>query len=105
MSGYEPPYHLPPLYTSPEAGPIWDANGPDGRLVDVTDSQGRTIGEISQMEGAPPHGWVRGPEGTAIPDYMMGYGNPPPGAIAAMQQGSMSSGGDDVPQHLLLLLE
>lgn len=106
MSGQEPPYYLPPLYQSPDAGSIWDPNGPDGQLVDASDPAGRTIGEIAQMEGAPPYGWIRGPEGLAMPEPLVNAGTPPHGAIAAMQQQAKSPVPDDVTQrHLLLLFE
>lgn len=110
MNPYEPQPYLPPLYGGPDAQPLWDPSGPDGRLVDASDPYGRTIGEIAQSEGAPLHGWVRGPEGTAMPAPLVS-GTPPPEAIAAMQQQTAPVAPTAMPDpdldpvNLLLLME
>jgi hypothetical protein len=64
------PFYLP----NPSGDAAWNPAGPDGRLVDLDASSlmGRkvTIGELAGTEMAPPAGWVRGSEGTAVPAHL-----------------------------------
>lgn len=80
-----------PGYISPFAfngdPPLYDPNGPVGKLVASTSEIGETIGQLAQSEYPPIHGWMVGPEGNyAYPFYGV-PGQPPPGAIEAMLAG------------------
>lgn len=117
---YEPPFHLSPSPWSD--GGNWDPNGPDGGLYDYF-HDGR-VGDLVQNPDRMLHGWVRGPDNIAIPDFLFYPPTPPPGWMAKqvrlrnlqaqgqngdlaqsqIQHGQLAQPVDDTPELLLLLL-
>ncbi len=99
MSGYDPQHSFNPLWQGGEPGSGWNPNGPDGQLIDPTAGpHGTPIGQLAQSSYPPLHGWVRGPDGTAIPSNLWNASTPPPGAIQAPMRAATPN------QAVLLLL-
>jgi hypothetical protein len=87
-------------------GDMWDPKGPDGQLADPTFECRRNIGDLATDPNVQEYvwargGWVRGPEGIAIP---ANSANPGPNEEAKAVAADTSSGKDDTLPLMLLLL-
>ena len=104
MPAQDPPYYFEPPHQAQDGRLSWNPDGPDGRLIDLTVGEhGTPIGELVRSGEPPAHGWIRGPEGTAIPETMISYG-PPPGVLVGGMPDVSSQAGSVGGAVLLLLL-